>query len=308
MRDLAPAAALGALDAAEALAFEAHVAGGCERCAREVEAFTELAGLLAHQVPQRSPRASVRERLLAQLASAAGALPRPVDRPAAPPAPGFTVIRSADRVWEPVPGMAATLARFLDDPSSPARTFLVRLEPGARGEWSGGIAEVFVIEGDVAVMGQKLGAGDYAAAPAGASPTRLESRAGCTLLLLDVREPGDPGSAELAGRPGEAHVARGGDGSWRPGAVSGVETRRLSPRGRPPHTSVVRMQAGVRLPRHRHLTVEQFYLLEGDADVTGQRLGRGDYYRAPAGTVHEVTSTESGCSFVLMSSAIELLA
>jgi quercetin dioxygenase-like cupin family protein len=47
-------------------------------------------------------------------------------------------------------------------------------------------------------------------------------------------------------------------------------------------------------------------MLEGDARVTGRVLHRGDYYRAPAGTAHEVTYTEAGCLLLLVSSSIEV--
>ncbi len=55
------------------------------------------------------------------------------------------------------------------------------------------------------------------------------------------------------------------------------------------------------------MTAEQFYMLEGDAHVAGPVLRAGDYYRAPAGTLHEVTYTEGGCTFLVISSHIELL-
>jgi quercetin dioxygenase-like cupin family protein len=68
------------------------------------------------------------------------------------------------------------------------------------------------------------------------------------------------------------------------------------------------MEPGARLPGHHHRTAEQFYMLEGDAYVTGQVLHPGDYYRAPAGTTHDVTYTQAGCLFLLVSSNIEVSA
>jgi hypothetical protein len=47
--------------------------------------------------------------------------------------------------------------------------------------------------------------------------------------------------------------------------------------------------------------------LSGDAHIAGETLGPGDYYRATAGTSHDVTHTERGCEFLLISSAIEVL-
>jgi anti-sigma factor ChrR (cupin superfamily) len=65
-------------------------------------------------------------------------------------------------------------------------------------------------------------------------------------------------------------------------------------------TSLVRMTAGTALPAHQHLGVEQFYVVEGDCHVAGQRLGPGDYHRASTGSTHETTYTVDGTLFLLI--------
>ncbi|MEK6300355.1 MAG: cupin domain-containing protein [Acidobacteriota bacterium] len=65
-------------------------------------------------------------------------------------------------------------------------------------------------------------------------------------------------------------------------------------------TSLVRMPAGASLPRHRHRGVEQFFILEGDCYVHGEKLGPGDYHRAETGSVHESTYTINGTMFLLV--------
>jgi anti-sigma factor ChrR (cupin superfamily) len=65
-------------------------------------------------------------------------------------------------------------------------------------------------------------------------------------------------------------------------------------------TSLVRMPPGTGLPIHQHLGVEQFYVIEGDCYVAGQRLVAGDYHRAEAGTIHETTYTVDGTLFLLI--------
>jgi quercetin dioxygenase-like cupin family protein len=67
-------------------------------------------------------------------------------------------------------------------------------------------------------------------------------------------------------------------------------------------TALVRMAAGTRLPKHRHLATEEVYVLEGDCHVApGQVLRAGDYFRAEEGSVHEVTFTEAGTTFLTVS-------
>lgn len=65
-------------------------------------------------------------------------------------------------------------------------------------------------------------------------------------------------------------------------------------------TSLVRMSPGARLPAHRHIGVEQFYILEGDCHVQGELLGPGDFHIAESNTVHDSTSTVNGTLFLLI--------
>jgi quercetin dioxygenase-like cupin family protein len=65
-------------------------------------------------------------------------------------------------------------------------------------------------------------------------------------------------------------------------------------------TSLVRMTPGTALPGHHHLGVEQFFVIEGDCNVAGQRLGPGDYHRAAAGSTHDTTYTVDGTLFLLI--------
>jgi len=65
-------------------------------------------------------------------------------------------------------------------------------------------------------------------------------------------------------------------------------------------TSLVKMPAGASLPRHRHRGVEQFFILEGDCCVHGEKLGPGDYHRADTGSIHETTYTIDGTMFLLV--------
>jgi anti-sigma-K factor RskA len=55
---------LTALEGSELSQFEAHVEAGCARCAEEIIDLAKVAGLLAAAVPQVSPSAELRERIL----------------------------------------------------------------------------------------------------------------------------------------------------------------------------------------------------------------------------------------------------
>jgi anti-sigma factor ChrR (cupin superfamily) len=91
-----------------------------------------------------------------------------------------------------------------------------------------------------------------------------------------------------------------GDGQWQE-VQDGIMLKTLYiDRASGIATSLVRMTAGTALPAHQHLGVEQFYVIEGDCNVAGQRLGPGDYHRAAAGSMHDTTYTVDGTLFLLV--------
>lgn len=91
-----------------------------------------------------------------------------------------------------------------------------------------------------------------------------------------------------------------GDGQWQE-VQDGILLKTLYvDRASGVVTSLVRMTAGTALPAHQHLGVEQFYVIEGDCNVAGQRLGPGDYHRASTGSTHETTYTVDGTLFLLI--------
>lgn len=66
-------------------------------------------------------------------------------------------------------------------------------------------------------------------------------------------------------------------------------------------TALFRMAPGTYLPPHQHLAVEELFVLSGDCHVAHDRVLRaGDYFRAPAGSRHELTYTEEGTTFISM--------
>lgn len=67
------------------------------------------------------------------------------------------------------------------------------------------------------------------------------------------------------------------------------------------HTAIFRMAPGTNLPPHEHLAVEELFVLQGDCQVAPDCVLRsGDYFRAPAGTRHDLTYTEAGTTFIAM--------
>lgn len=289
--ELAALYALGALDPDQAAAYEAHLAEGCLSCRAEVRTFVAATRLLGHAAPQERVAPEVRGRLFARLRA------------------DWTVVRSTDGPWEAV-GSGMTVRRLFRDPASQRVTALGRMEPGAshRSDRRADPEELYLLEGDLTVAGEFLRAGDFCAAPGGTIHTAISSQRGCVFLVhgSDPDELLDE-SSPLRPQP-ELVFVRASEGTWRAASSSGVKWKTVFVHpARGTVTRLLRMAPGARLPEHRHVTPEQFYMLEGDAHVTGYVLQPGDYYRAPAGTEHGVTHTEGGCLFLMIASKVEAL-
>lgn len=89
---------------------------------------------------------------------------------------------------------------------------------------------------------------------------------------------------------------------WRSTGIPGVEARLLSfDRERNYVTTLLRMAPGAVYPRHRHSETEECFVLEGDVQVGDRVFHAGDYERADAGSIHQVT-TRSGCTLLILAS------
>ncbi len=102
---LASAYALGSLDAADARAFESHLAQ-CDACQAEVSSFSGVVTALAEAVPQVEPRAELRARVLASVAAPASVTPISARRTS----PVATRARRGVLVWLPYAALVAVTA------------------------------------------------------------------------------------------------------------------------------------------------------------------------------------------------------
>lgn len=64
-------------------------------------------------------------------------------------------------------------------------------------------------------------------------------------------------------------------------------------------TSLLRIDAGARIPTHDHVGVEEVFMIDGDCRIEPERvIHAGDYYRAEPGTRHGPASSEGGAIFL----------
>jgi hypothetical protein len=65
---------------------------------------------------------------------------------------------------------------------------------------------------------------------------------------------------------------------------------------------LLRAEAGLEYPTHRHAGVEEIYMLAGDLELEGVVYYAGDYIRSAAGSTHSPAYSVDGCMFFFRSS------
>lgn len=65
-------------------------------------------------------------------------------------------------------------------------------------------------------------------------------------------------------------------------------------------TAICKFAPGYRHAPHRHAQVEELFILEGGCVCEGVALFPGDYHRSDADSVHSETSTDDGCTLLIM--------
>jgi anti-sigma factor ChrR (cupin superfamily) len=81
---------------------------------------------------------------------------------------------------------------------------------------------------------------------------------------------------------------------WRPTRFPGVSVKLLYEDDAGRQTSLVKMEPGARLPLHRHVGVEQSFVLEGTLADDDGACTAGNFVWRRAGSVHEAWSPD-GC-------------
>lgn len=67
-------------------------------------------------------------------------------------------------------------------------------------------------------------------------------------------------------------------------------------------TALLRFARETSYAPHRHTEMEELYVLEGGCRIAGREMTVGDYHRAETGTEHYDTSSDEGCLLLVISS------
>jgi hypothetical protein len=271
--------ALGLPDADTGGVLATHLVEGCDICASELRELRETAALLAMGTEPLAPPGDLRERILERIGG---------ER--------FAFVLSSAGEWRDEGGLEIKqLYRTADG----GGTSLISLRTGS---W---LAEAYrpghlgyvILRGELDGEGLRLGPGDFVPA-AGKVPGRKMVIAMDTVLLAVA---GDVDAIALE----SPRAVRSGKAAWNPMEPGTLALPLAGSAEEGVEISLVHMESGAAVARHRHEWIEELCLISGDYRCQGVELGPEDYHRAAPGTTHEVTTTVSGCTMVYITRKIQ---
>jgi anti-sigma factor ChrR (cupin superfamily) len=264
--------ALGLPDADEDGALASHLAEGCDRCAAELRELRESVALLALGIQPLELTGDLRQRILDRIVGG-----------------GFAFVLSNAGDWKDEAGLETKQLYSAGDNggttllSLPAETWLVEVY---RAGHLGYVIQRGELEGD----GVRLGAGDFVPAAGKVPGRKMRAVQDSVLLAVAGAEDATPLQSPRAVRAEKA--------AWTPmepgvfalplagSAEEGVEI------------SLLRMEPGAVIAKHKHDLVEELCLIAGDCRFQDVELGPEDYHRANPGTTHDLTTSVGGCTMV----------
>jgi quercetin dioxygenase-like cupin family protein len=272
LTDRLAAFALGLPDADPDGSVATHLADGCTSCATDLRQLRETAALLGLGIQSLPPTGGLRERVADRISGES-----------------YAYVLSSTGEWREERGISV---KQLYVTSNDGGTSLVSLRTGS------GLAEAYrpgdlgyvLLRGELDGEGLRLGPGDFVPA-AGKVPGRQLSVVMDTILLAVA-------GSEQAAPLDSPRAVRSGRAAWNPAEPGVVALPLAGSAEEGVELSLVRMEPGATLPRHRHDWVEEICLLSGDLRCQGVELGPEDYHRAGPATTHEVAATVRGCTMV----------
>ena len=102
-------------------------------------------------------------------------------------------------------------------------------------------------------------------------------------------------------------VNKAADRTWTPTGVDGIERSLFRNNDAGGRSSVVRLAAGTRFPRHAHHGTEEVVVLAGTVIIGGAELQAGDYLFTSPGEEHDVVAVTDAAIFVSSQKSTQLV-
>jgi anti-sigma factor ChrR (cupin superfamily) len=272
LADRLAAFALGLPDADPDGTLASHLAAGCTSCANDLRELRETAALLALGIQPVSSSGGLRERVVDRVSGES-----------------YAFVLSSTGEWREDGGIS--IKRLYSAPDG-AGTSLVSLRTGSwlADAYRAGDLGYVLLRGELDGEGLRLGAGDFVPA-AGKVPGRQIAVVMDTILLAVA-------GSEQALPLNSPRAVRSGKAAWNPAEPGALALPLAGSAEEGVELSLVRMEPGAALARHRHDWVEELCLVSGDLRCQGVELGPEDYHRAGPATTHDVATTVGGCIMV----------
>lgn len=192
-RDRAALYTLGALAPDEKTAFEEHLRSGCPACESDLRSFENVAGQLGFAATPIRPPGALWERVLDRVATSSASQPEAArgDTLARAAAVllnrgGLLISRSTEMRWEKAELPGIFVKTLFVDRARKYSTALVRMEPGTTypSHRHTDVEELYMLEGDLWVEGQKMGPGDYCRGEPDSIHGEVRTDVGALFLVL----------------------------------------------------------------------------------------------------------------------------
>lgn len=183
--NLASLYVLGTFTPSERSDFEQHLVDGCKVCDSEVKRVSAILAALAEASAPNMP-SGIRERFQARMKNQPALAKDAANDGILLHESGVLIARTEAMEWQAGPFSGIWVKPLFLDRQLQRTTSLVRIEPATfyPSHRHNGPEEIFLLEGDFAVEGLVMRAGDYCNAQPASTHGESYTKAGCLFILI----------------------------------------------------------------------------------------------------------------------------
>lgn len=104
------------------------------------------------------------------------------------------------------------------------------------------------------------------------------------------------------------NVKRSSEQQWISAGYDGAQRAILRVTKASGRTSIVKLVAGAKGPKHRHQAGEDLLVLSGRVRIAGETLGPGDYLYTEPGEEHELEALEDSVVYASTDKPVDIVA
>lgn len=94
---------------------------------------------------------------------------------------------------------------------------------------------------------------------------------------------------------------------WTEGTYAGSERAMLRTTPEGGYAALIRLKAGAKGFKHTHISGEDAFVVSGLVDISGKKLGPGDYLYTEPGEIHQLVALEDSMVYVFTEKPVKVL-